>query len=226
MAARLGVGGGPGVLVGAGGAPGVGAAGLDVLGAHDGLLGVGAPAGAAAAAAQARTAVRVGWSWRCAEVGVEGRQLGEKLSEADAEMARLDVEVFKGVVLWDGQPVFVEFVDDAQVDGWRKSRALSDARILRIKTQHGKRYREFRDSVADMNEIEFSDWPLRGPRTASWCLTFLAQQPGGAAEHHVLWRRAANLATTDFGVLEHEANMESVKQAMHFDQVDLSNSAG
>jgi len=168
---------------------------------------------------------RAGWTWRCAEVGLAGRVLGEKVSEASVADWKLDVLRPKVVVNWDGSPTFVELIEDTQYEEWKNRRAPLDARIMRVRTLQGKRFREIKDAAADMAEVTFDDWPLKGPRTAGWCITFLASQPGGAAEHHLLWRRAANLAVTDFGVIEHEAIMECIRQAVNYDQYDLSNSA-
>ncbi len=41
----------------------------------------------------------------------------------------------------------------------------------------------------------------------------------------MLWRRAANLGVNDFGVQEHEALMEAMKQAVNYDQLNITNSA-
>ena len=121
--------------------------------------------------------------------------------------------------------LFVEFVPEASHEEWLMKKRPLDTRILRVKEQHGKRAREWRDLVHDADESEFADWPLTGPRTTTWCLAFLMKQPGGAADHHHIWRRTAGLAALDFGVAEHEQLMEMVKHAGAYDQLNLANSA-
>ncbi len=44
-------------------------------------------------------------------------------------------------------------------------------------------------------------------------------------EHHILWKRAANLGVNVFAVMEREHIMEVVKQALVYDQLDIANIA-
>ena len=90
---------------------------------------------------------------------------------------------------------------------------------------NGKRQRLWPEACADSSEVALADWPIKGPRTTSWCLQWLNQQPGGPIEHHHLWRRTGNLTTSDFGVTEHEIIMESLKFAVTVDQLNVCNSA-
>eukprot|EP00972_Heterocapsa_arctica_P091027 13430891-Heterocapsa_arctica.AAC.1 len=86
----------------------------------------------------------------------------------------------KAIVDWDGELIYCEWVDEDNLNDWKKKKAPLDARIMKITTQGGKRSRVWADAVSDVNCQQFADWPLKGPRTANWCVDFLANQPGGA----------------------------------------------
>ena len=79
--------------------------------------------------------------------------------------------------------------------------------------------------MSDSVETEFTDWPVKGPRTVKWCLKYLNAQPGGPVEHHHLWRRTGGLTAADFGVTEHESIMEALKMSTTYDQYNVVNSA-
>ena len=52
----------------------------------------------------------------------------------------------------------------------------SDARVLPIlRTSLGVRHRDFRSAVEAMHESAWEDWPLTGPRTVLFVLTFIAE---------------------------------------------------
>jgi hypothetical protein len=121
--------------------------------------------------------------------------------------------------------VFAEFVDEELYPAWRARRDPLDARIMRIRTRHEKRHRDWKDISDDTTTEEFKDWPVKGPRTAAWCVDFLTKQVGGAEDHHLLWKTQAKLNSSDWGVGEHELLMSMVKLAAEYDQLDLGNSA-
>ena len=131
----------------------------------------------------------------------------------------------KALVEIDGEWTFCEFVKDKDLKQWMNKKRPLDSRILRIKSQHNKRHREWSEAVSDSKAKVFADWPLKGPRTAEWCLGFLNKQPGGAPDHHALWRRTTGLGIHDYGVQEHEQILEAVGHAVAYDQLDITNSA-
>ena len=49
--------------------------------------------------------------------------------------------------------------------------SAQDARVLAVETlRTGERSRTFASAVASMEQIEMSDWPIRGHRTALWLM--------------------------------------------------------
>ena len=96
-----------------------------------------------------------------------------------------------------------------------------DARVLKAVIVHGRRRRRWELIDAESSESAFKDWPLVGPRTAKYCIEFLVRQPGGAEEHHMVWRSLCKLNPGDWGVAEHELIMSAVKLAGEYDQLNL-----
>ena len=108
-----------------------------------------------------------------------------------------------------------------------KTKEPMDARVLKVKYDtNGVRNRVWRDTVADMDEIEFKDWSLPGPRTVAWCARFVDRRGGGPLDHHRWWMGTLRLQVTDFGVQEHEHGMRSFQSFGEYDQVDLPSLMG
>jgi hypothetical protein len=161
--------------------------------------------------------------WRVVENTAGGLVVGQVVPEAlkPAEVPPMK----KALVQWGSEAVAVEWVPEDGWKEWAHVKSPLDSRLLRIRMRGAKRFREWREGVEETSQASFPDWPLKGPRTSQWCLEYLNKQPGGAQDHHQLWRRQTNLKLTDFGVAEHESLMEAVKWGMCYDQTNLSNSA-
>jgi hypothetical protein len=114
---------------------------------------------------------------------------------------------------------------DRDFEAWQNRRLPVDARVLRIKTRHGVRQREWLEMEEALSEHSFADCPGPGPRTVVHCAKFLNRQPGGAADRNAHWLTLAKLQPSDWGAMEHATFMEAVKLAASYDQLNLSNLA-
>ena len=87
--------------------------------------------------------------------------------------------------------------------------SAQDARVIAVETlRTGERSRTFASAVASMEQIEMSDWPIRGPRTALWLMRFIQTYGSGPLSRHTKWRsethppagqRSSGRARDDFG---------------------------
>ncbi|CAK0817405.1 unnamed protein product, partial [Prorocentrum cordatum] len=98
----------------------------------------------------------------------------------------------------------------------------SDARVLDIKTQpDGSRHRHFTEAARQVTTTEWPEWPILGPRTASWCLDFLARQDQHPRARHANWVHECRLEATDEGVGDHDLAMRMAGLGLSFDQLNL-----
>ncbi|CAK0878632.1 unnamed protein product, partial [Prorocentrum cordatum] len=77
-----------------------------------------------------------------------------------------------------------------------------------------------------VQQVEFKDWPMPGPRTVLWCVQFVDRRGGGPIDHHRWWVAHLKLSNTDFGVQEHEHGMRAFQFFGEYDQIDLPNLVG
>ena len=60
-----------------------------------------------------------------------------------------------------------------------------DARILTIaRDRLGRRHKEVKVAVDECTETVWDNWPLTGPRTVAWCMTFIVQTNGHPRARH------------------------------------------
>ena len=118
-------------------------------------------------------------------------------------------------------------VPDEEMNEFRGREAAGDARLLEVSVIDSRRVRRmWRDAVKEMKEVTFLDWPIPGPRTASWCVSFLNRRGGGPTDHHKWWKSTNKLFADMWGVSEHECILKAVEHAACYDYVDILNMAG
>ena len=110
----------------------------------------------------------------------------------------------------------------------RKSKdgTLSD---LRLSGDHrdgrGRRHLTFHAADDLCKESKFDDWPIQGPRASIEVVQ--AVRDGGLepSDYHLQWLK--NSGTSQYGAAAHELRvlLESMRLAMTYDQVDISNLA-
>ena len=102
--------------------------------------------------------------------------------------------------------------------------SAQDARVLAVETlRMGKRSRTFASAVASMEQIEMSDWPIRGPRMALWLMRFIQTYGSGPLSRHTKWRSGTHPPAGNALVAEHEMISEVLERASVFDQLDVPN---
>ena len=99
-----------------------------------------------------------------------------------------------------------------------------DARVLEVKLGPRGRHRDFVDGVDACDEEDFDDFPLSGPRTTSWCLTFLRRRRT-PSDHHAMFKTLSKLTAESWGMAEHENLMRLLELGLQYDQLDLTNMA-
>eukprot|EP00973_Karenia_brevis_P036960 5095702-Karenia_brevis.AAC.1 len=65
-------------------------------------------------------------------------------------------------------------------------------------------HREFRDAVLSVSELNWTDFPVKGPRSVLWVLKFMDENGGTPLGWHAKWRADGKLQATDAGVATHE----------------------
>ena len=85
----------------------------------------------------------------------------------------------------------------------------------------GKRRRELRDGVDQASETVWTDWPIKGPRTARWVAQYIVTNGGAPLSMHQAWKTDCKLQASDGGVLEHEAICKVLELAIEYDQLNI-----
>ena len=100
-----------------------------------------------------------------------------------------------------------------------------DPRCLAVRLdERQKRFRDWAGVTAGCSEVPMTDWPVDGPRSAAWVVSFLARNaPGGPEQYHKWWRTTARLSIVDWGVAEHQQLCRYLELAGTYDQLDLAN---
>ena len=85
----------------------------------------------------------------------------------------------------------------------------------------GVRHRAFKESVDDMRETAWSDWPLTGPRTCLFVITFIAEHNSTPEQRRVRFCTEGRLQQTDPGAAEHGVLLKILQLGASYDQCDL-----
>eukprot|EP00959_Pyramimonas_sp_CCMP1952_P467302 9491354-Pyramimonas_sp.AAC.1 len=105
----------------------------------------------------------------------------------------------------------------------KQAESSMDARVMPIlHGLDGERRRVFKDAVRGMSETPWTGWPVKGPRTALWCVRFLAEQDSHPRARHTKWRAECGLGPADVGVSDHELAMRALELGAGFDQLNLT----
>ena len=76
-----------------------------------------------------------------------------------------------------------------------------------------------------MQEVEFADWPIEGPRTASWIIRELGKLSVDPNARHHTWKHENNLKEEQKLCSTHEMISDLLELALTYDQLDGSNVA-
>ena len=97
-----------------------------------------------------------------------------------------------------------------------------DAGVLEIRSDaDGRRSRSFRDSIAELHQTDWANWPVLGPRMARWCARFIAEHDLHPKSRYTKWKAEARLNMQDGGVATHELIMRVLELAICYDQLQI-----
>lgn len=103
---------------------------------------------------------------------------------------------------------------------------VEDVRVLTVKYDStGANARDFKEAVEAVSTDSWQDWPIRGPRTAHWCLRFMQEHGGTPNGWHQRWRADARLQNSDVGVSNHELCCRILQDLCCYDQCNSGNLA-
>ena len=126
-------------------------------------------------------------------------------------------------VLADGNSVFIECVDGADYFKFLQGPARSDHRVLPVELNTMELPEiTLKDVAARSQEVPMR-WQLAGPRTARWCVNYLAIENLGFEGHHERLRQVTKADASSWGIQEHFQTSMSLRTALLIDQVDPYN---
>ena len=89
----------------------------------------------------------------------------------------------------------------------------------------GNRHRECRDSLHLLFETPFPDWPIPGPRTTLWVVSFMVHLAGSPLGWFTKFRSDMGLSFADEGIEELERLCKQLQSWIVYDQYNVCNSA-
>ena len=131
----------------------------------------------------------------------------------------------KGVIIHNGEEVFVERILVKELDEWRRKRGLetADARLLGDhKDASGKRRLELPAAVDLMKNQEDGEFPISGTRAAKEYHEAIASGPGNFLSYHTEWLRLSGVAKRSSAAHIHRTLCEGLRLMHSYDQIDAS----
>ena len=157
--------------------------------------------------------------WLAAEDG-PGVQYGQEVQGVSIPTVRGCKHVHQGA---DGKQLFVECVDGADYEAFMRRPATRDIRILPVHYNAlGQPERSLKEVAAECSEAKVR-WTLSGPRTARWCVNYLAIENLGFEGHHERLRQVTKADASSWGIQEHFQVSMALRQALLVDQLDAYN---
>lgn len=157
--------------------------------------------------------------WLAAK-SIEGIRYGQEVGAVVAPLVKGGKSVH---TLGGGGSIFIECVDGADVHSFMQKPAACDIRVLPVELNAmGQPERSLKDISALCIERKVR-WILSGPRTARWCVAYLAVEGLGFEGHHERLRQVSKADASSWGIQEHFQVSMSLRQALLVDQVDAFN---
>ena len=126
----------------------------------------------------------------------------------------------------EGDPLFVMCINEGMVSSFNDRLALCDGRICaRKKNILGAPERTLAEAAAACTEYD-RGWTITGPRTAKWCLSYLAIEGLGLEAHHERFRTLCKLESSTWGVMEHFQVSMFLRQLIQVDCLNCLSSLG
>eukprot|EP00438_Fugacium_kawagutii_P000317 Skav210718 [mRNA] locus=scaffold849:20772:21968:+ [translate_table: standard] len=171
------------------------------------------------------------YSWLVAQTGHSkfGSEVDEGLLQSDATGLAFNE---RGVVLLDGEEVFVERVNDKDLDTWKAKKGLEtgDIRLLGdFKDSAGKKKLDLVSAVGLMKWSASSssddDFPINGVRAAKEFHEAVGTGTGGFIPYHEQWLRLSGVGKRSSAAHIHRGVCEALRLLHTYDQVDASTTA-
>ena len=149
--------------------------------------------------------------WLAAE-SIEGIRYGQEVGAVVAPLVKGGKSVH---TLGGGGSIFVECVDGADVHSFTQKPAACDIRVFAGGAQcHGTAGAEFERHISALCIERKVRWILSGPRTARWCVAYLAVEGLGFEGHHERLRQVSKADASSWGIQEHFQVSMSLRQAL------------
>ena len=157
--------------------------------------------------------------WLAAET-YHGYQHGQEVAGVGAGLVKGAKLAFN---LPSGGVIFVECVDGSDYFKFLQKPSRGDPRILEVELNAlGQPERGLKDVASLCKEVKVR-WALAGPRTAKWCVNYLAVEGLGFEGHHERLRQVTRADASSWGIQEHFQVSMSLRQALLVDQLDAFN---
>ena len=134
----------------------------------------------------------------------------------------------KGVVIQDGEEIFIERVLIRDMEDWKKRKGLEggDDRLLGDhKDTNGRRRLELISAVELMKQTEDKDFPIHGVRAGFEYHSSVANGPGNFLSYHSEWLRLSGVARRSSAAHIHSSLCECLRLLHSHDQIDASTTA-
>ncbi|CAK0867603.1 unnamed protein product [Prorocentrum cordatum] len=100
---------------------------------------------------------------------------------------------------------------------------VGDFRVLpRLLSPRGERERRFGETVNALSETPVQGWPVQGPRTLLWCLSFMSTMAGTPTARHQRWLTSTALPDEDEHAKLHETLCRVLDLAVVYDQLQIA----
>ena len=160
-----------------------------------------------------------------------GGDLGEELvPPGDAHRLTVDGKVFV-VFSREGEVFMVQQVSLKEISrfqdillskGTFHEPPERDVRILPVLFDSAdERWRTLQECVPDLEEIDFEDFPLQGPRTICHDVRQLRRLGMDFVQHHESWLKKSGVRSSDRSVYEHASLCRALNYMMCYDQLNI-----
>ena len=161
-------------------------------------------------------------TWVAAE-GIDGYKFGDSVEGVTAPLALGAKTVH---TLGDGRSLFCICINDATAEEFNCRAVQCDGRLARRKINAlGTPEISIAEVVSGSKEFDML-WKIQGPRTAQWCLNYLAIEGLGLEGHHERFRQLCKLDSAAWGVQEHFQLSMMLRQLLQVDCFNGCNSLG
>ena len=126
------------------------------------------------------------------------------------------------VSMMEGAPHLSDLVRGAS-EGDDKRAPEKDVRVLAVMYDTAdERWRTLAEAMPEVEEIDFDDFPLAGPRTIHRDMKQLRRLGFDWVQHHESWTRKSGVRPTDRSVHEHSSICRALNYMLCYDQLNLA----